>query len=365
MRHIQRILIIKLRNIGDVLLTTPALRAVREAHPTAYVAILVARGTEAVLQDNPFINAVIVSDRGAGHSLERIRSEVASLAHIRKMRFDLVIDLTSGDRAALLGFLSGARYRVGADPEGAGFWGKKYLYTHRCMTRRQTHMVEQNLDIVRQIGMDTQDRSPYMAVPPADREWARALMDRHSIGKGGKGRLKIHLHPTARWLFKCWPDEAMAALIDRLSDEDGARIFLTCGPAPAEVQKAARIVALAQRRPVDLIGQTTLTQLAAIAAQSNLFVGVDTAPMHIAAAVGTKVIALFGPTGASQWRPWGAGHRVLQDNAGCDPAGPSGCTRTKRCLCLEKISVDRVLCEIRAACPTSETSRPVEFACVP
>jgi heptosyltransferase-3 len=313
-----------------------------------------------VLQDNPFINAVIVSDRGAGHSWERIRSEIASLAHIRRMRFDLVIDLTSGDRAALLGFLSGARYRVAKDPEDTGFWGKKYLYTHRCTLHKQAHMVEQNLEIVRQIGMDTQDRSVYMAVPAADREWARDLMDRHSMGER---RLKIHLHPTARWLFKCWPDEAMAALMDRLSDEDGAQIFLTCGPAPAEVQKATRIVALARRKPVDLIGKTTLPQLAALSAQCDLFVGVDTAPMHIAAAVGTKVIALFGPTGALQWRPWGVGHRLLQDNAGCDPNGPTGCARTKRCLCLERISVETVLREIRAAGPTPERFRSTEFTC--
>ena len=387
MNGIRRILIIKLRNIGDVLLTLPTLRAVRECYPSAYIAMLVARGTEPVLTGNLLLNEVLVSDRGGRHAGRLhsvwggIREGLAFIWNVRRMRFDLVIDLTSGDRAALLGFLSGARYRVAADPEGAGFFGKKYLYTHRRRrTNRSAHWVERNLDVVRQIGMDTADRSLRMMVPEVDRKWAMDFLGRHPM-RGD--RFKIHVHPTARWLFKCWPDDAMVTLIDRLIHEEAAQVFLTCGPAGAEQQKAKRIVAMARHKPFDLIGHTTLTQLAALSEQCHLFVGVDTAPMHIAAAVGTPVVALFGPTGLSQWRPWGEGHRVLQENAGCDPNGPSGCTRTKRCLCLERISVDRVLDEIRAAreglrlttalpastVPTEPTEPtegdPSEFSCVP
>ncbi len=347
MYGIRRILVVKFRHIGDVLLTVPTLRAVREAYPSAYLAVAVARGTEGVLQGNPLLDEIIVSDRaGGGRRLfDRIGTEMAFVLKIRRMRFDLVIDLTGGDRAAILGLLSGARYRAATDPEGAGFWDKKYLYTHLQRRNPHLHTVEQNLAVVQHLGIDTQDRAVRMTLPPADQEWARDFLERHFIREP---QLKIHLHPTARWLFKCWRDEDMAALIDRLTDEEDAQVFLTCGPAQAEIQKAKRIVEMAQRKPVDLIGKTTLTQLAALSQRCDLFVGVDTAPMHIAASVGTPVVALFGPTGQAQWRPWGEGHRVLQDNAGCDPSGPFGCARTKRCLCLEKISVDAVLSEIRA-----------------
>ena len=342
LQNIERILIIKLRQIGDTLLTVPTFRAVREKYPKARIAALVAAGSEAMLAGNPLIDEVILLHRSiSGEGLvQRIRREIEFISTIRKKKFDMVVDLTSGDRPALLAFFSGARYRVAADPKGKGFRGKRALYTHtRRFDNNRSHMVEQNLDVVRQIGIDTDDRSLFLAIPEEDKRFAENLI---ATGATPSGGLTVHLHPTSRWLFKCWRDDAMALLIDRLSEEYRARIFLTCGPEPAEMEKARRIFDLARVNPVDLIGKTSLKQLAAISARCHLFIGVDTAPMHIAAAVGTPVVAIFGPTGEYNWRPWGEGHTVVAKEMPCRSCGRAGCDDGGRSECLETLGFEEV-----------------------
>lgn len=338
LKGVERILIIKLRQIGDTLLTVPAIRAVRERFPSAFIAVLVAAGSEAMLTGHPLIDEVIVYDRTRRprNFFTKAKQEISFVREIRRRRFDLAIDLTSGDRPALLAYLSGARYRVGADPKGKGFWGKRFLYTHRRrFDNNRNHMVEQNLDVVRQVGIDTDDRSLSIVIPEEEaRSVARLL--------GPKKRLRVHLHPTSNWLFKCWPDDRMAALIDLLSEAYRSEVILTCGPGPREMDRARRVIDLARRKPVDLIGKTTLKQLAAISQSSDLFIGVDTAPMHIAAAVGTPVVAIFGPTGEYNWRPWGEGHRVVAKEMPCRACGKAGCDDSGRSECLESLSFEGV-----------------------
>lgn len=339
---IERILVIKLRQIGDVLLTVPALRAVREHYPGAHIAVMVNAGTEAMLLGNRLIDEVIVLDRAteARSFFGRIRKALSFALDLRKKRFDLAIDLTSGDRAAILSFFSRARYRVGADPMGKGFLGKRLLYTHRQPIRNpQAHTVEQNLEIVRQIGLDTSDRSLSMAIPEEAAAAVQTLFARHRVPDSA---LKVHLHPTSRWLFKCWRDEAVASLIDRLVEQYRAQVLLTCGPGRAEKEKARKIFDLSRLKPVDLIGKTTLKELAAVSKRADLFIGVDSAPMHIAAAVGTPVVALFGPSGEHHWRPWGEEHTVVAKAMPCRPCGQAGCNNSKRSECLETLSVDEV-----------------------
>jgi heptosyltransferase-3 len=224
-------------------------------------------------------------------------------------------------------------------------WGKGWFYTHANVKRNhRQHMVEQNLDIVRQIGVDTADRRLSFVLSREEETFADGLFEAHGIRKED---LKIHMHPTSRWLFKCWQDKSFALLMDRLSAEYQARIIVTCGPAPREVARAERIMAQVKSKPLQLIGRTTLRELGAIAKACDLFIGVDSAPMHLAAAVGTPTIALFGPSRDDNWHPWCVEHLVLKKNAGCNPGGPTGCTQTKRCLCLEKISVAEVMEAVR------------------
>lgn len=301
--------------------------------------------------------------------------------------FDMAVDLTGGDRAALYSFLSGARYRIGYEQSG-GFAGKKFLYTHRCSVDRDRHTVLQNLELLEKAGIGTGDHkclsyggrggacpSPTIAVdfhiPKQDDDWLQNVLTQEGITAEDK---IVHIHPTSRWLFKCWRDEYMAAVIDRIQDKYSAKVIITCSSDKKEMDKANRIIKLAKNKPIAFIGNIDLKKLGAIAKRSRLFFGVDSAPMHIAAAVNTPVVALFGPSGAFHWGPWEnkiisnfirlrriqisnlknpyqkrngiqtfGRHTVIQRDWDCIPCGKDGCEGSKVSDCLEDINIDEVM----------------------
>lgn len=343
--NIKKVLVIKLRKIGDVLLSVPTIRAIKENLPGSQISALVNKGTEDMLSGNPLLDEVITFDRSVKDLplTQALAAQAKLIREIRSKSFDMVVDLTSGDRPALIAFLSRAKYRLGHDPRGKGIAGKKYFYTHLVpFTEDQTHAVEDNLDVVRLIGMDTTDKSVTIAVPPE----AQAQVDKwlKEANYPLDGTL-IHIHPTSDWLFKCWRDEAVAELIDYLQLERNRKVVITSGPAKKEMEKVSAIIKLTQSQPLNLAGRTSLKQLAAISIRSKLFFGVDSAPMHIAAATGTPVVALFGPSGEHMWGPpWGDKHTVITKDKEfpCRPCGQDGCEGSKRSKCLEEISVAEV-----------------------
>lgn len=369
---VKKVLIIKLRHIGDVLLTIPAIRAVRETFPSAYIAALVNKGTEEVLTGNPLLDEVIVYERGIQRLPlpQRVRRELGFMRMIRKKDFDMAIDLTSGDRPAILSFLSGARYRLAYDPEGKGFWGKRYLYTHLVSPNGMPgHVVLQNLYPLRQFGIETTDLGVTIFPSKDDEEYVDKLLQEGGIRSGEPF---VHIHPVSRWLFKCWRDEYMGGVIRWLLDK-GIKVVITSSPDKGEMEKVRGVLSLVTTPHssllVDLSGRTTLKHMAVISKRANLFFGIDSAPMHIAAAVGTPVMALFGPTGAYDWGPWDNSqwsvvsdqrsegtpypkknglqrsslHTVIQRDWDCVPCGKDGCNGSKRCECLEDIKVEEVI----------------------
>ncbi|NWF99254.1 MAG: putative lipopolysaccharide heptosyltransferase III [Nitrospirae bacterium] len=324
-KKVKRILVIKLRHIGDVLLTTPVFRALRENFPSSYIAALVNSGTEEVLSGIPSINDIFIYDRNIKklNPLIRYQRELSFLKQIRMQGFDMTIDLTSGDRSAIISFVSGARYRLALLPKN-GFLGKKYLYSHLTKKQNGQHMVLQNLEVLKQFGIDTKNTELDFFIPDDARLFVKKVFEENniplypSLSKGGQRGVKVvHVHPTSRWLFKCWTDEYMAEVIRWLIDK-GLKVIVTSSPEKHELEKAKNILSLVDELTplhipplvrggiggvIDLCGKTTIKQLAAIADASDLFIGVDSAPMHIAAAVGTPVVAIFGG-GVNSWRPW-------------------------------------------------------------
>ena len=153
----------------------------------------------------------------------------------------------------------------------------------------------------------------------------------------------IHLHPASRWQFKCWTARGNAELIDALT-RNGHRVVLTGAPSADERAFVAEILKLARYAPIDLTGQLSLKELAALTARARLFVGVDSAPMHIAAAMGTPTVALFGPSGDIEWAPWQVPHRIVTSREHrCRPCGQDGCGGGKVSECLTTLSVKAVL----------------------
>jgi heptosyltransferase-3 len=363
---IKKILVIKLRHIGDVLLSVPVFRALRENFPEAHIAALVNSGTEEVLEASPFIDEILVFDRSIKkmNFSKKYTKEISFLRTIRRKGFDMTVDLTGGDRAAIISFVSGAAHRLGHDIR-EGFLGKRYLYTCLAKKNNNHHIVLQNLEIVKQSGIKTDNFSVDISIPEDARMFADRILEKNRTDKNTP---VVHVHPTSRWLFKCWRDEYMAEVINWLADR-GITVIVTSAPDKREMEKAKKILSFVNSRftahgsrLLDMCGKTTIKQIAAISEVSDLFFGVDSAPMHIAAAVGTPVIALFGPSGAFHWGPWDNNisnsgnpypekngiqtfgiHTVIQQNRECVPCGKDGCDGSKISRCLTEMKTEEVI----------------------
>lgn len=334
----KRILVIKLKHIGDGLLTTPTIHALKGAYPSSRIFALVPEGTEEVLTGNPDLADVLTFKKGKG-LFSRISSEWRLLKAVRRVKPDLVVEMGKGDREAILGVLSGARWRVGYDPLGSGFLGRRSLLTHLTPYDGRKHVVESDLDLCRLLGIEPQDKALRLFIPEEASERVEHLLWQAGVLADD---LLVCIHPVSRWFFKNWTAHGFAEVMDYLSSEYGARVAVTSGPADREVAKARGIMALSKAPTIDLAGRLSLKELAALIKKACLFVGVDSAPIHIASAVGTPVIALFGPSGEHNWGPWGEGHIVLSTPLPCRPCGQGGCHDTGRSLCLELLDPQKV-----------------------
>ncbi len=344
-KDIKKVLVIKFRHIGDVLLTSPAIRALKENFPDADICVLVNSGTEEVLSGNPNISELMVFDRKIKKlpALRKYMKEIAFYKEIRAKGFDMAVDLTGGDRAAIVSFISGARYRLALHPGRQGFAGKRRLYTHLARIDSQKHMVLQNLDIIGQFGIATKNTDLDFFIPEEASLLIHAIFKKNNISGGDT---VVHIHPTSRWMWKCWDDKYMAEIFSWMVDK-GMKVVRTSAPVDKEIETAGRILSfvpddLVSKGILNLCGRTSIKELAAISDAADLFFGVDSAPMHIAAAVRTPVIALFGPTNEKVWGPFGKEHIVLSKDFECKPCRKGMCEGIQLRECLTAIKPDDV-----------------------
>ena len=337
---LRRVLVVKLRHHGDVLLTSPVFQVLAARAPQAEIDALVYADTRDMLAGHPAVSALHLIDREWKRQgfLLQARREAALLSQLRERRYQLIVHLTDHWRGAWLSQLLRPRWSVA--PGRAG-WLWKACFSHRYSLTRGTprHTVESNLDALRRLGIyPTDDEKRLVLVPGAAAEAkVSALLAEHGLAP----KQFLHVHPTSRWLFKAWTDERNAELLRRLA-KDGHRLVLTGAPHAREQAIVARIRERAGVDLVDLSGQLSLRELGAVAARARLFFGVDSAPMHIAAAMGTPVVALFGPSGEHEWGPWMTPHRIVASDFACRPCGNDGCGGSKVSECLTKLKVDRV-----------------------
>ena len=338
LQNIRSLAVFKLRNIGDVLMITPVLRALRETFPGARITAVVNSGTEAMLANNPHIDEVLVYRRNDGNrlSLRRLWDEIQFVRELRKRRFDLTIGFTEGERTAWYTFFTGARYRFGMYK-----WkrvNRTWAYNHPMFaTGGNRHEVENHFIVLANAGMKLRHPEPgplCLVVSEELLAWARQQLELLRPAK------IVHVHPVSRWLWKCWKNESMAEMIDWLQTDRNARVIVTTGPAAKELERAREIISLCRTKPVFYEGNLSLEQIAALSAESDGYFGVDTAPMHMAAAVGAPVVALFGPTNPQNWGPWTSLAQVLSKHCPCnDPAGKEKCDWSQVRACLAAITV--------------------------
>ena len=357
--RVRRVLVIKLRHHGDVLLSSPVFTALHHAMPQAETDALVYLETAPMLKTHPAIAQVHAIDRDLKKRgpLAQAAGELALWRSLRARRYDLVVHLTDHPRGAWLARLIGARYAVAPERMRNG-WLWRRCFTHRYLLPLSTprHTVEQNLDALRRIGLWPDDADkPLVFIPGPD---AQARADALLAAHGVERQRFILVHPGSRWMFKCWPAQPTAALLDRLA-AGGWRVVLTGAPDPAEAKLVAAIKASMQSTPVDLSGQLTLPELGAMIGAARLFIGCDTAPMHMASAAGTPVVAWFGPSGENEWSPWRVPHRVVaSDMHPCRPCGNNGCGGSNNSDCLITLPLARVDAAVTALLAETGASTP-------
>ncbi len=346
---IRRVLVVKLRHHGDVLLTSPVFAVLKAHAPHLEIDALVYSDTREMLEHHPAIAAIHTVGRNwRGLSAPaRLAREFGLLSDLRRRKYELLIHLSEHPRGAWLARLLGCCYAVAPGYRGrTRFWRRSFSHLFALPLNARRHMAEWNLDSLRRIGLQPEPGERRLTLIPGSEAESQALDLLSTAGISERGF--IHLHPASRWAFKCWPAARTARLIDSLMGR-GEQVVLTAAPSAEERGLVDEIVANCAHRPVNLSGRLSLSSLAALTARAKLFVGVDSAPMHMAAAVGTPVVALFGPSGEHEWGPWMVPNRVVSSlSHPCRPCGRDGCGGGKVSDCLETLPEAQVLAAVDA-----------------
>lgn len=349
---LRRALVVQLRHHGDVLLTSPVFAVLKSHAPALEIDALVYSDTRDMLDGHPAIAQVHVVDRNwkSAGTAARLAGEWRLFRVLRARRYDLLIHLSEHPRGAWLARSLGARYAVAPDfARKPRRWKSSFSHLVALPAHAKRHRVEVNLDALRRIGIQPgADGRRLVLVPGGD---AERSVDALLAGHGLAEKRFIHFHPGSRWQFKCWPAERAAALVDALAGR-GERIVLTAAPDEREAALIAAIRKGMRAQVTDLSGKLSLKQLAALTARAKLFIGVDSAPMHIAAAMRTPVVALFGPSGELEWGPWQVPHRIVASNEHpCRPCGNDGCGGGKVSECLTQLPLEATIAAVNALLP--------------
>lgn len=353
-----KILVIKFRNIGDVLLTTPLIRNLKRIYPHARINAAVNHGTEAMLTLNPNLGKLHIYKREeirTANPWSRLCQEWAFAQEIRKENYDIVINTTEGDRGLFLAFFSGARTIIAFPSRKNNFLNR--FITHPLQHHDMEHTIDSNLKAIKALGKASIDKKVSIHWTEATQKKISALLD----DKGIKAHCFVHIHPVSRWLFKCIDDRIMAQVIDYCQTVLHRPVVLTAAPIEKELQKLRNILQYCNTKPLNLGGTLTLKETAALNKQAAFFVGVDTAVMHISAANDIPVLAFFGPSAVYSWGPWDndliengyhkrngnqqmGRHRVMQVDWECAPCHRDGCNGSKisDCLMAKGLDVERI-----------------------
>ena len=302
--------------------------------------MMVNRGTEDVLSGNLDLEEVVVLDKGSLAAQSRL------IAGLRSRRFDTVIDLTDGDRSAFLSWISGASVRIGFNDEHR--WrGKYYTQVLQSLPGVQ-HRIDRDLEALKPMGIQADSKDLVLRVTPEEVDSADQLLDQLGVQRS---QSMVILQPGARYWFKAWPPERYAELADRVTSQYGCHVLI--GGSSADLDLAQQIRQMAKSRPTIMAGRTTIKQFAAIAKRSVLFVGSDSGAMHIASAVGTPVVALFGPSNPREWGPRGGPVEVLYKELDCRSCFHPICIRGEE-NCMRLIAVSEVCAAAQRLLPVGK-----------
>jgi heptosyltransferase-3 len=325
-----RILAIQLRRIGDVLMCTPAVRALRETWPQSYIAFLVEQESADVLKLNPHLNELLILDRN------RYRDPVywmGVIRRLRKRRFDLTVDFLGNPRTSYLSLLSGARQRLGYRTARRRAFYNLAVKTDAAGKYSAAH----KLEVLEALGIHSQDVRLDFFISQEARSFAREFFDRNRVDRKG---MIISMSPTSRRRFRRWPAERFAELTDWLISEFGATVILVWGPGEKGVVE--QTANKAKRSPLICRETRSLLELGAVLEGCDLHIGNDNGTKHMAVALGKPTLTVFGPEDPVSWTyPDPTRHKFVKAQVNC-----RDCHKVKnKCsspTCLDEIQVKDV-----------------------
>lgn len=319
--NVESILIVSFSHIGDVVLSTAVIPPLQKHFPNAKISILVGPKASDILWGDVRFNKIIIYDNKGQHG--DLKGLIKLVNELKKMNFDLVINLR--------------------DTLWARFIGKKNLnmplLRRFSSSYKDSHAVDRYLDILQSKGIDTSNGFPEIILLDYEKQQVSDFLARNNINPNDT---IIGIHPGGSWKYKLWPVKRFAELGDFLSFEFGAKILIFAGPDEIDLQR--QMAELMQARSI-VIQDVSLRQLSALIQRCHLYIGNDTGPMHIASAMGTRVISLFGSTNANRSGPYGNGHVVISTKLDCSPCHPGkhpgGC-KLGSCRAMESIPYNQV-----------------------
>ena len=328
----RKILIIKPSSLGDVVHSLPFLNSVRKCFPQAEIHWVIARGLERLLEGHPMIDKLWIINKDDWKKIKKVKGTISELnvlfKAVKKEKFDLVVDLQGLLRSGVITAATSAPVRVGFAEAREG---SRFSYTHKVKGGKDIHAVDRYLKIAGFLGCDITDiRFPF---PLFESSFIR---DRSLSGDYAV------IVPGARWKTKIWPEEKFG----ELSLELPLRSVIV--GSNKDIESANEIVALSRGKAISLAGKTSLKELIEVIKSARFMVSNDSGPMHIAAALGIPVFALFGPTDPLRTGPYGEGHIVIRENVPCAPCFKRTCNDMK---CMSSLSVEKVYGAIKENSP--------------
>lgn len=341
MEQSMNILIVKLSSLGDVIHALPALNALRKGFPHSHITWLVEDYAAQIVLDHPSLDRVLVFTRKrwfqdiflARESIKTLREIVSFVWGLRQRNYDLVIDLQGLLKSGIMVWLSGGQMRVGYDRTRE----MSYLFINERIPPfdPDRHAIERYLHLARAAGAEYADLEYGIRVEKGDHGRVEALLRDHGIHKEDR---VVLISPFARWETKLWEPDRFSGLCDRLIERYSVKVVFTGTSGEKEYVK--RIIGSMRHSAFDLAGKTCLKEMACLCSRSNLMISTDTGSMHLAAAMGLPVVALFGPTAPWRTGPYGEGHSVIRKDLACSPCFKRRCESKE---CMRAIEVEEVL----------------------
>lgn len=333
----KKILVIQLRQLGDVILTTPAIRPLKERFPEAVISFLTEKNAYDILSGNPYLDEIITIKRKA-----TISEQLNTIMGIRKKRFDLVLDFMSNPRTTYISLFSGAKVTVAYDTSI-----RRLLYTVNVKPAGD-YVVDHKLSMLRPFGIEGADNTPYMHVPQEAREQAASFLDSKGVEDND---FLVCIDATHRRATRRWAGKWFAEVADRLKEKYNAKVVFLWGPG--EREEVEGIMSMCRHRHIIDTG-TDIKGLAALLKRANLLVGNCSFPRHVAASQGTPTLVIHGATG-EEWKHPAPIHRIVRKGLSCQPCNRNICSDLS---CLTTLTADDVMNALQDFLPAIIRRRP-------